>query len=76
MPATELGNVHPTMLEALFSWKSLHCYITVVCTASFGMFFASNFKNYEHTDNDTFLTHVGALGAFANGASRYVWGLI
>jgi MFS family permease len=73
--ATANGSMYPTFSEAILHIRTIHLWLSIVLTASYGLFFAGNFKNYEDYD-DSFLTLVGSMGAVANGGTRYFWGLL
>ena len=72
---TETGQVFPDFNEAMKCHRTWHLWINVILTASYGLFFAGNFKAIATFDNDSFLTLIGSLGSVANGGCRWVWGM-
>ena len=68
-------NVDPTFLQSMKDYRTLQIWIMMICSCSFPLYIASNFKSYEQKDlnDDQFITIVGSVGAVFNGVSRGFW---
>jgi len=69
----------PSFKAGLFTLQFWHLFAMFFLSVFYGIFLVNvtkSFGNSNVTNNDSFLTTVGALGSVANGVSRFIWAFL